>query len=144
MSRSKRSLGSARGELPRFCRETQSQLPALAAGDLSGWPLHVVRAHLRRCPDCTAEQARQEQLSRALASLKEQPPAPPAGLLDDLLARADNRSVRERAAVPARGAVSGARPGLSVAFLTLGAAASSGLGYGLYRGIKAVRGRSKG
>lgn len=133
----------ARDELPRFCRETRSQLPALAAGDLSGWPLHVVRAHLRHCEDCSAEQARQEQLTSALASLKEQPPTPPVGLLDDLLARADNRSVRERAAVPARGAVSGARPGLSVAFLTVGAAASSGVGYGLYRGIKALRGRSK-
>lgn len=143
MSGSRRPQRHSRGELPRFCRETRSQLPALAAGELSGWPLHVVRAHLRRCADCTAEQARQEQLSSALASLKEQPPAPPAGLLDDLLARADNRSVRERAAVPARGAVSGARPGLSVAFLTVGAAASTGLGYGLYRGVKAVRGRGK-
>jgi predicted anti-sigma-YlaC factor YlaD len=127
--------------LPRFCRETRSQLPALASGELSGWPLHVVRAHLKRCADCAAEQLRQAELTSALSTLRDQPPAPPPGLLDDLLARADQRGVRERAAVPARGAVSGARPALSVAFLTVGAAASSGVGYGLYRGVKALRGR---
>jgi predicted anti-sigma-YlaC factor YlaD len=137
--RANRSVGDA--HLPRFCRETQSQLPALAAGELSGWPLHVVRSHLKRCPDCATEQLRQEQVSSALASLKDQPPAPPPGLLDDLLARADRRSVRERAAVPARGAVSGARPGLSIAFLTVGAAASTGIGYGVYRSVKMLRGR---
>lgn len=125
--------------LPRFCREARSQLPALAAGELSGWPLHVVRAHLRRCADCSAELIRQEHLTSALTSLRDQPPAPPAGLLDDLLARADQRTVRERAAVPARGALSGARPGLSIAFLTVGAAASTGVGYGLYRGVRAIR-----
>jgi anti-sigma factor ChrR (cupin superfamily) len=128
-------------KLPRFCRETRSQLPALAAGELSGWPLHVVRAHLRHCTDCAAEFDRQQQLTDALSTLKDQPPEPPAGLLDDLLARADQRGVRERAAVPARGAVSGARPGLSVAFLTVGAAASTGVGYGLYRGVRALRHR---
>jgi predicted anti-sigma-YlaC factor YlaD len=136
--------GPSDPSLPRFCRETRSQLPALARGELSGWPLHVVRAHLKRCADCAAEQLRQEQLSSALASLKEAPPAPPPHLLDKLLARADNRGVRERAAVPARGALSGARPGLSVAFLTVGAAASTGVGYGVYRGVKALRGRGKG
>jgi hypothetical protein len=71
--------------------------------------------------------------------MKDSPPPPPPGLLDDLLARADQRSVRDRAAVPARGAISGARPGLSVAFLTVGAAASTGVGYGVYRGIQALR-----
>jgi predicted anti-sigma-YlaC factor YlaD len=144
MSPSKRHLRPAgKNPLPRFCRETRSQLPALAAGELSGWPLHVVRAHLRRCAECAAEQARQEQVASALATLKDSPPAPPPGLLDDLLARADQRGMRERAAVPARGAVSGARPGLSVAFLTVGAAASTGVGYGVYRGVKALRGRRR-
>jgi predicted anti-sigma-YlaC factor YlaD len=137
-------MTSPQARLPRFCRETRSQLPALESGELSGWPLHVVRAHLRRCPDCSAEQVRQEQLASALASLKGQPPTPPPDLLENLLARADQRSVRERAAVPARGALSGARPGLSVAFLTVGAAASTGVGYGVYRGLKALRGRKVG
>jgi predicted anti-sigma-YlaC factor YlaD len=138
-----RTHRSSDDRLPRFCRETRSQLPALQSGDLSGWPLHVVHAHLRRCADCSAELARQEQLAAALSSLKESAPEPPPGLLDDLLARADQRSVRDRAAVPARGAISGARPGLSVAFLTVGAAASTGLGYGLYRGAKALRGKNQ-
>ena len=129
--------------LPRFCREARSQFPALAADELSGWPLHVTRAHLRHCAHCTAELARQEQLRDALATLRDQPPAPPPGLLDDLLARADQRSVRERAAVPVRGAVSGARPGLSIAFLTVGAAASTGVGYGVWRGVRALRNRSQ-
>jgi len=129
------------GEPPRFCREARSQFPALTAGELSGWSLHVTRAHLRRCADCSAELARQEKLAEALASLRTQPPEPPPGLLEDLLARADQRSVRSRAAVPARGAISGARPGLSIAFLTVGAAASTGVGYGIWRGVRAVRNR---
>jgi predicted anti-sigma-YlaC factor YlaD len=129
--------------LPRFCRETRSQLPAMAAGELTGWSLHVVRAHLKRCPECRAELERQERLAAALASLKDAPPAPPPGLLDELLARADHNGIRERAAVSARGAVSGARPGLSVAFLTVGAAASTGIGYGLWRGARAVRNRRR-
>jgi anti-sigma factor RsiW len=128
-------------KLPRFCREARSQLPAIASGELSGWPLHVVRAHLRRCAECSSELARQQQLSSALSALREAPVEPPPGLLDDLLARADRRGVRERAAVPARGALSGARPGLSVAFLTVGAAASTGIGYGLWRGARALRSR---
>jgi predicted anti-sigma-YlaC factor YlaD len=132
---------TAESRLPRFCRETRTQLPALVAGELTGWPLHVVRAHLRRCSGCSGELERQTQLATALSSLKDAPPAPPPGLLDDLLARADQRGIRERAAVPARGAVSGARPGLSVAFLTVGAAASTGIGYGLWRGARAVRNR---
>ncbi|HVY09285.1 MAG TPA: zf-HC2 domain-containing protein [Mycobacteriales bacterium] len=126
-------------KLPRFCREARSQLPAIASGELSGWPLHVVRAHLRRCADCSAELVRQERLASALTALRDAPVEPPVGLLDDLLARVDRRGVRERAAVPARGAISGARPGLSVAFLTVGAVASTGIGYGIWRGAKALR-----
>jgi anti-sigma factor RsiW len=114
-------------------------MPAMVSGELTGWPLHVVRAHLRRCPDCPAELALQGQLATALTALRDSPVEPPPGLLDELLARADRRGVRERAAIPARGALSGARPGLSVAFLTVGAAASTGIGYGLWRGARALR-----
>jgi anti-sigma factor RsiW len=135
---------SGEEKLPRFCRESRSQIPAMVSGELTGWPLHVVRAHLRRCADCTAELARQEQLATALTALRDAPVEPPAGLLDDLLARADRRGVRERAAIPARGALSGARPGLSIAFLTVGAAASTGIGYGLFRGARALRSRRAG
>ena len=121
---------------PRFCRETQAQLPFLVSGELTGWGARVVRAHLKRCEDCRSELARQEQLTTAFASLRESPPEPPAGLLDNLLARAHGGSLREKAAVPARGAVSGARPAMSVAFLTVGAAASTGVGYAVYKGAR--------
>jgi predicted anti-sigma-YlaC factor YlaD len=128
-------------EEPRFCRETQAQLPFLVSGELTGWGARVVRAHLKRCDDCRAELARQEQLTNAFASLRDSPPAPPAGLLDSLLARAHGGSLREKAAVPARGAVSGARPAMSVAFLTVGAAASTGVGYAVYKGARWARSR---
>jgi predicted anti-sigma-YlaC factor YlaD len=121
---------------PRFCREAQAQLPFLVSGELTGWGARVVRAHVKRCAACRTELARQERLASALATLRDTPPAPPAGLLDDLLRRAHGGSLRERAAVPARGAVSGARPAMSVAFLTVGAAASTGLGYAVYKGAR--------
>jgi len=122
--------------LPRFCRETQAQLPFLVSGELTGWAARVVRGHVKRCADCSAELARQEQLASALQTLRGSPPPPPPGLLDDLLARAGGRGLRERAAVPARGAVSGARPAMSVAFLTVGAVASTGIGYAAWRGAR--------
>jgi anti-sigma factor RsiW len=122
--------------LGRFCRETRAQLPFLVSGELSGWGARVVRAHVKRCADCAAELARQEHVDVALATLRDSRPEPPPGLLDDLLARARGGSIRERAAVPARGAVSGARPAMSVAFLTVGAAASTGIGYGIYKGAR--------
>lgn len=134
---------SSSGEAPRFCREAQAQLPFLVSGELTGWGARVVRAHVKRCTECTAELAQQEQLSSALASLRDSPPEPPAGLLDDLLRRARGGSLRERAAVPARGAVSGARPAMSVAFLTVGAAASTGIGYAAWKGARWALSRRK-
>jgi hypothetical protein len=123
-------------DTPRFCREAQEQLPFLVSGELTGWGARVVRAHVKRCQECSTELERQEQLSSALASMRESPPEPPPGLLDDLLRKARGGSLRERAAVPARGAVSGARPAMSVAFLTVGAAASTGLGYAAWKGAR--------
>jgi predicted anti-sigma-YlaC factor YlaD len=130
------------GETPsRFCRETQAQLPFLADGELTGWGARVVRAHLRRCDACSAEYGRQQHVAAGLATLRDAPPQPPAGLLEDLLRRARQGNLRERAAVPARGAVSGARPGLSVAFLTVGALASTGVGYAAFRAARRVTAR---
>jgi hypothetical protein len=128
---------------PRFCREAQAQLPFLVSGELTGWGARVVRAHVKRCSECAGELARQEQLATALASMRETPPEPPPGLLDDLLRRARGGSIRERAAVPARGAVSGARPAMSVAFLTVGAAASTGVGYAAWKGARWALNRRK-
>ncbi len=123
---------------PRFCREAQAQLPALLTGDLCGWTERTVRAHTRRCPACAAELARQRALAVALDRLRERPPAPPPGLLDGLLDTAAHPGLRERAAVPARGAVSGARPGLSLTFLTVGALASTGSGWATLRAARWV------
>jgi predicted anti-sigma-YlaC factor YlaD len=131
-------------ETPRFCREAQAQLPFLVSGELTGWGARVVRGHVKRCTECAAEFTRQEQLTSALASLRDSPPEPPPGLLDDLLRRARGGSLRERAAVPARGAVSGARPAMSVAFLTVGAAASTGIGYAAYKGARWALTKRKG
>jgi Putative zinc-finger len=130
--------GGGDDRLPRFCREAQSQLPALLAGDLSGWSERVVRRHVRRCADCAAELGRQEQLTAGLSGLRRRSPEPPPELLDDLLQQVRRPGLRGRAAVPARGAVSGARPELSVAFLTVGAVASTGIGWAAWRGGRAA------
>lgn len=130
---------SDRPRLPRFCRETREQLPALVAGELRGWPARAVRRHLRRCTDCRAEYDRQERLHAALVQLRGTAPEPPPGLLEDLLEVAHRRSLRQRLAVPTRGAVSGARPALSVTYLTVGAVASTGAGWALWRTARRLR-----
>lgn len=132
------------GGLPRFCREARDQLPSLLAGELRGWSERVVRRHFRRCPDCGAEMARQEQVRAGLSALKEHAPEPPPELLEGLLQQARRPGLRGRAAVPARGAVSGARPALSVGFLTVGAVATTGVGWAAWRGGRAVRRRLRG
>jgi anti-sigma factor RsiW len=125
-------------ELPRFCREAQSQLPAFLAGELTGWSGRVVRRHFRRCPICAAELARQEQVTAGLSAMKHAAPEPPPELLAGLLEQARRPGLRGRAAVPARGALSGKRPALSVGFLTVGALATTGVGWAAWRGGRAV------
>src|SRR4051794_8824773 len=110
----------------------------MLAGELSGWAERVVRRHVRRCPDCAAELARQQEVSVGLSALKESTPEPPPDLLAGLLEQARKPGLRGRAAVPARGAVSGARPELSVAFLTVGALATTGLGWAAWRSGRSV------
>lgn len=129
----------------RICTEVQRYLPPYVSASLPWWRRRLVRAHLRRCDDCREELQRQEtvaagldQLGAAAAGL---PDDPPEGLLDALLEQADRPGVRGRAAVPARGAVSGARPGLSIALLVAGAAAGTAAGYAGWRGARAVKGR---
>jgi predicted anti-sigma-YlaC factor YlaD len=119
--------------LPRFCRETRGQLPALLAGELSGWAARVVHRHLRRCTDCATERDRQQHVTTGLSQLKGQSPVPPPELLAGLLEQARRPGLRGRAAVPARGAVSGARPELSLAFLTVGALATTGVGWAAWK-----------
>lgn len=130
-------------ELPRFCRELQSQLPVLLAGEVTGWGARTMRRHLKRCPECSRELERQQELTHNLAALRAETLAPPPDLLDNLLARVHKPGWRERAAVPARGAVSGARPELSVAFLTVGALASTGVGWAAWRGARALSAKAR-
>jgi predicted anti-sigma-YlaC factor YlaD len=129
---------SDESSLPRFCREAQSQLPALLGDELSGWSARVVRRHVKRCRDCAAALAQQQQVSAGLSSLKARAPEPPNDLLDGLLQQARKPGLRGRAAIPARGAVSGARPALSIGFLTVGALATTGVGWAAWRGSRAV------
>ena len=125
-------------KLPRFCRETQEALPSLLADELTGWSGRVVRRHVQRCPECSVELARQREVSLALSRLKDETPEPPPDLLDTLLVQARKPGWRGRAAVPARGAVSGAKPHLSIAMLTVGAVATTGIGWAAWRGGRKV------
>lgn len=129
----------------RICREVQAQLPGFVAGTLPRWRRRLIAIHVRRCPNCGPELERQRALVAGLTGLgraaEATVPPPPEGLLETLLEQAERPGVRGRAAVPARGAVSGARPGLSVALLVVGAAAGTAAGYATWRGARAVRTR---
>ncbi|HVE74289.1 MAG TPA: zf-HC2 domain-containing protein [Mycobacteriales bacterium] len=125
----------------RICGEVQRQLPAYDEGTLPRLRQRLVRLHLRRCTECKQALDREQELGRGLRSLAAADEPPPAGLLDSLLAQAASPGVKGRVAVPARGAVSGARPALSVALLVMGAAAGTGIGYAGWRGARALRRR---
>lgn len=105
----------------RRCERVRVHLPGYVDNDLAR-PRHMlVERHLRRCVACAAEEARQRRVTHELASLRRSTDealddvAPPDDLLDNILDQTLEPGLRERVAVPARGAVSGARPGLSVA-----------------------------
>jgi anti-sigma factor RsiW len=127
--------------MSRICDEVQAQLPSYVDRSLPRLRRRLVGLHLRRCPECQTEFARQRDVSSGLAALAAPAEAPPDGLLDSLLDSAANPGVKGRVAVPARGAVSGARPALSVALLVAGAAAGTGIGYAGWRGARATRRR---
>jgi hypothetical protein len=132
----------------RICREVQAQLPDVVAGTVPRWRGALVRLHLRRCETCSAELGRQREVSAGLGELGAAAAGdagePPEGLLEALLEQAGQPGVRGRAAIPARGAVSGARPALSVALLVAGAAAGTAVGFAGWRGARALRSRLGG
>ena len=100
------------------------------------WQRRLRDRHLGRCADCALAAVRQETVDRTLERLAaERDPAvePPQGLLEDLLTRTAEPGLRERAAVPARGAVSGARPALTVGGLVTAALLGAAIGYALWR-----------
>lgn len=125
----------------RVCSEVQDHLPGYVDGSVSRLRRRLIRMHLRGCRDCTAQLERQREVSSGLAALTGADPEPPDGLLDTLLAQSASPGLAGRAAVPARGAVSGARPALSVALLVAGAVAGTGVGWASWRGSRAVRRR---
>jgi hypothetical protein len=125
----------------RICREVQSQLPGYVARSLPRVRRRLVGLHLRRCGRCQVAFSAERELAAGLRVLAAPAEEPPAGLLEDLLAQASSPGLKGRAAVPARGAVSGARPALSVALLVAGAAAGTGVGYAGWRGVRRLRGR---
>lgn len=124
-----------------MCDEVQSQLPAYVDRSLPRLRRRLVGLHLRRCQDCQRAFSAERDLAAGLKVLSAPAEEPPEGLLDELLAQAARPGVKGRAAVPARGAVSGARPALSVALLVAGAAAGTGVGYGAWKGVRRLRRR---
>ena len=121
----------------RVCQEVRAQLPSYVDRSLPRLRRKLVALHLRRCAVCQAEFSAQRDLRSGLASLAAQGEAPPDGLLESLLAQSSS----PRGAVPLRGAVSGAKPALSVALLVAGAAAGAGAGYASWLSAKNVRRR---
>lgn len=105
------------------CQRARGRLPRLVDGTLVGWQRRLVERHLAGCTACAAERERQEAVAAGLEGLRAAAPAPqpdpPAELLDAILTRVGEPDIRARLAVPARGAVSGARPELSAAGLLL-------------------------
>lgn len=110
-------------QVPRRCARVRRRLPLHARDELPWWRRRLVARHLRRCEDCAAQLAREHEVLAQLERVGEQEQqsladvAPPDELLETLLDQAREPSLRQRVAVPARGAVSGARPGLSVALV---------------------------
>ena len=121
----------------RVCQEVQAQLPAYVDRSLPALRRKLVALHLRRFASCQAEFSLQRDLRAGLASLAASGEAPPDGLLESLL----SQSSSPRGAAPLRGAVSGAKPALSVALLIAGAASAAGAGYASWLSAKHLRRR---
>jgi len=121
----------------RVCDEVRSVLPGYVDGSLPRLRRSLVRLHLRRCATCQAEFSGQRQVRAALHALTAPAESPPTGLLESLL----ESTASPRGAVPLRGAVSGARPALSLALLAAGAAAGTGVGYASWLSARVVRRR---
>lgn len=125
--------------LPARCASTRADLPGLDGHELSTRRATELRSHLAECADCAALAASYRSVRRTLADLHHVASAPPEGLLDSILERTSTPSVRERAAVLGRGAVSGARPKVIAAGAGVGALATVGAGLLAWRAIRARR-----
>lgn len=119
------------------CTEVRARLPAYVARTLDPGRRRLIALHVRRCAACQAEFSIQREVHDGLASLTASADPPPDGLLESLLENASS----PRGAAPLRGAVSGARPMLSMALLIAGAAAGAGAGYASWLSAKNIRHR---
>jgi anti-sigma factor RsiW len=125
----------------RICAEVQRNLPGYVRGELGRARRRLLAVHLRRCGACRTEMVRQHEVRAGLLALAAPVEPPPDGLLETLLDSSARPGLVGRAAVPARGAVSGARPALSLALLVSGAAVETGAGYAGWRAARATRAR---
>lgn len=125
--------------LPARCASTRADLPGLDGHELSTRRATELRSHLAECADCAALAASYRSVRRTLADLHHVAAAPPDGLLDSILERTSAPTVRERAAVVGRGAVSGARPRVVAAGAGVGALATVGAGVLAWRAIRSRR-----
>jgi anti-sigma factor RsiW len=125
--------------LPPRCASTRADLPGLDGHELSTRRATELRTHLAECAECAALAASYRSVRRTLADLQHVAAAPPDGLLETLLDRAAVPTVREKAAVIGRGAVSGARPKVIATGAGIGAAATVGAGFLAWRVLRARR-----
>jgi anti-sigma factor RsiW len=129
------------------CEDVEALLPLHVAGELGWRERRRVARHLRRCERCAAAEEHQRHVSDELGRIGRAAAEPldevepPADLLDTLLEQAREPGLVARAAVPARGAVSGARPGLSVALVLALLAVAALAGWTGWRIGTAVRDR---
>ena len=68
------------------CRDFELDIVDYLDGVLTGPRLEALKAHLAECPDCARRAADMEQIMRATAELKKEPPA---GLHEAIMARID-------------------------------------------------------
>jgi anti-sigma factor RsiW len=125
--------------LPARCASTRADLPGLDGHELSTRRATELRSHLAECAECAALAASYRSVRRTLADLHHATATPPDGLLESILERTAAPSVRERAAVIGRGAVSGARPKVVAAGAGVGALATVGAGFLAWRAIRSRR-----
>lgn len=125
--------------LPARCASTRADLPGLDGHELSTRRATELRTHLAECPECAQLAAGYRSVRRTLADLHHVAAVPPDGLLENLLDRTSAPSVREKAAVLGRGAVSGARPKVIAAGAGIGAVATLGAGLLAWRALRARR-----
>lgn len=109
--------------MTRRCERVRARIPELVDDTLPAWRRRLLVRHVTRCQGCTAELERQRAVAAGLRELHSSPHGPeadpPEELLDEILERLREPRLRERVAAPARGAVSGARPGLSLATVAI-------------------------